>query len=434
MRAVIKAVQADRPTELFVKVQVRVPASEAKPNRVPLNLSFVIDRSGSMSGKKLAFAKQALVDAFLQLKPEDRLSVVTFDNEVTLNLPSTRVEEVSNLDEWVRNIQSGGSTALFDGWKRGADEVASTLEKGALNRVLLLSDGQANVGKRNPEEIARYVEEKAKEGVSTTAMGIGRDFDENLMQAISDAGDGTYFFVERPEALPTFFESELNGLNVLFGTAGRLGFTPAPGCTLVDMVSDFPQDKRVDVNLWLESPETGIANPEALREGKVSPTWWALPALSPLRTITAMMRLRIAPGDEVAHLGDFYVSWIPKGDEVRYAVLGASPKMDRVTRDEFMVLLQELDRGVDASYVRSSSRRIMKEMYNDLEAGDIDAFRAKASRIHDDLVFASQSSPSPEADLEIKEVLDSLRAAESDNLPMAMKILKYSFYRSRSRD
>jgi len=427
-----KAVQIERPTRMRVKVQIEVPALDVKPNRIPLNLSFVVDRSGSMGGEKLRYAKQALHDAFVQLKPEDRLSIVTFDDEIAVDLPSTRVDEVKDLKSLIQQIKAGGTTALFAGWERGAKEIESTLQDGALNRVLLLSDGQANVGPQSPSQIAPIVAQMAKQGVSTSALGIGVDFDEKLMQAISDAGEGTYFFVEHPKALPTFFEGELNGMNALYGTAGRLGFLPAPGCRLIELVSDLQEDPAVNVNTWLESEVTGVMNPDAVQEGLVKPTWWALPPFTAHRKITALLEVEVAPGTEPALLGDFFVSWIPSGMEARHATLGASPRLDRVTATVFSAMAE--DENVDASYKRSRSRRIMKEMHKNLEDGDIVAFNINFEVVQKNLEEASAIHATPSSRIESSEVFLSRKRANSGDVNSAKKMIHDIAYKNRDKE
>ena len=122
--------------------------------RPPLNLALVIDRSGSMAGSKLSYARKAARFLAGELTAADRLAIVTFDDEVNVLVPSQPVRDPLTFISAINTIQAGGCTALFDGWLAGATQVAQQLDPTALNRVLLLSDGQANEGLTDAAAIA----------------------------------------------------------------------------------------------------------------------------------------------------------------------------------------------------------------------------------------------------------------------------------------
>ncbi|GGR35924.1 vWA domain-containing protein [Deinococcus ruber] len=203
-------------------------APQRSGGRLPLNLSLVLDRSGSMSGQPLEMAKQAIVAALRQLRPHDRVSVVSFDDTVQIEVPSTLAHDPEALIAQVQGIHSGGSTALHNGWLEGATQVAAHLSQGGLNRVILLSDGQANCGLVDPSEIARHVRGLTERGVSTTTMGFGSHYDENLLLGMATAGDGNFEHIEDARTLPTFFESELQGLTRTSGRTVSVGLEPNP--------------------------------------------------------------------------------------------------------------------------------------------------------------------------------------------------------------
>ena len=179
-----------------------------------------------MSGPPLDMAKQAIVSALRQLRPQDRVSVVSFDDTVRVEILSTFATDPERLAAQVQRIQSGGSTALHAGWLEGATQVAAHLNTGGLNRVILLSDGQANAGLQDPREIARQVRGLAERGVSTTCMGFGAHYDEDLLIGMATAGDGSFEHIEDAHTLPTFFESELMGLSRTSGRSVSLGIEP----------------------------------------------------------------------------------------------------------------------------------------------------------------------------------------------------------------
>jgi len=193
---------------------LRVPRSEARP---PVNLSIVIDRSGSMEGEKLARAREAALEALARLAPDDIISVVTYDTEVQTLVPAQCVGNGRSIAAAIRGIRAGGSTNLFGGVSQGASEVRKhTEDRRYIHRVILLSDGLANVGPQTPEELGRLGTAFVKEGISVTTVGLGLGFNEDLMTRLAQRSDGNTYFVESSDDLPRIFAGELGDvLNVI---------------------------------------------------------------------------------------------------------------------------------------------------------------------------------------------------------------------------
>jgi len=129
----------------------------------------------------------------------------------------------------LRGIHSRGSTALHPGWVEGGLQVSQHLDPQAINRVILFTDGQANVGERRPEVLAAQAGELAARGVGTTTMGVGDDYEETLLTAMAEQGDGNFYHLEGPAQFETFFGLELEGLSRLVGRRVSLGLEPARG-------------------------------------------------------------------------------------------------------------------------------------------------------------------------------------------------------------
>lgn len=247
-RRLVPAVPASQIADRYLRIQIIAPEEARPQHRLPVNLALVIDRSGSMEGSKLEKAREATVECLRNLTPTDRAAVVAYDDEVRVVAPSRMMTaDVKNrLISEVQAIRSGGSTNLAGGWLTGAQEVANN-QRGAsyLSRVILLSDGLANVGITSPDELARHATELRVRGVSTTTMGIGADFDEALMDRMAIAGGGHFYFIEHSAQIRDFLHRELGEV---MSTVAR------------DVVLDMDVPENVHAHL--------LNSFEAVREGK----------------------------------------------------------------------------------------------------------------------------------------------------------------------
>ena len=233
------AIATQQPVTLDVLVRITPPAIAPQADRVPLNLSLAIDRSGSMQGQKMHYAREAARFAVQNLLPCDRISVVLFDDRIETLVPSTLATDKNTLLEQLSRVHARGSTALHAGWVEGGVQVSQYLNPAQLNRVIVLSDGLANVGETRVDAIATDVHGLAQHGVSTTTLGIGDDYSEDLLAAMARSGDGNFFHIESADQLPTIFETELSGLAATLGQRVSLGVKPCKGIKVLEVLNDF---------------------------------------------------------------------------------------------------------------------------------------------------------------------------------------------------
>lgn len=183
--------------------------------RVPLNLSIVLDRSGSMTGAPLAYVRDAAALLVSRLWPEDVVSVVAYDSEVeTIAAPVTGPAQ-KDLEERIRSIRSRGCTNLSSGWLRGRELVATDRREGAVNRILLLTDGLVNAGITDPDQLVGLARTASAQGISTTTIGVGVEYDEELLRRMAEAGGGNAHYIENPDQAPAIFQEEIDGLLAL---------------------------------------------------------------------------------------------------------------------------------------------------------------------------------------------------------------------------
>ncbi|NJL13232.1 MAG: VWA domain-containing protein [Microscillaceae bacterium] len=200
-------------TDFFVYFELEAVQISPQKERIPLNVSLVIDRSGSMEGDKLKFAKKALDFVIDNLQKEDYLSIVQYDNEVDVVSASAAVTQKAKLHALVAQIANRGTTNLSGGMLEGFQQVQSTQKSGYVNRVLLLSDGLANEGVTDPARLQQMAQKKFREqGIALSTFGVGADFNEDLMTQLSEYGGGNYYFIDSPDKIPAIFAAELSGL------------------------------------------------------------------------------------------------------------------------------------------------------------------------------------------------------------------------------
>lgn len=217
---------ASEPTFALVRVVApSAPTELSQPSRPPLDLALVIDRSGSMSGHPLEAAIEASVRIINGLKTGDRVSVVTFDDHIDVVSPLGGLENRQELIAKLRQIGSGGSTALFDGWREGLNRLLPHVDKGRISRIILLSDGQANHGLTDEQEIFKHVTKAAGEGVTTSTVGLGHGFNESLLSGMAQAGEGAANYGQTADDLDEAFEEQFSILSNTFLRQVRISVT-----------------------------------------------------------------------------------------------------------------------------------------------------------------------------------------------------------------
>lgn len=194
--------------------------------RSPINLSIVLDRSGSMTGEPLHFCKEAIKFVINQLTEKDVLSVVVFDDQVKTVFGPEKVIHKDSLKGKIDQIETGGMTNLSGGLIQGCQHVLKKNSKQFVNRVIILSDGNANSGITEFGHFMKVVDDYQTGGVIISSIGVSDHFDEELMEGIAEHGKGNFYFIDKVEEIPTIFSKELDGL--LSTVAQNITFTIMP--------------------------------------------------------------------------------------------------------------------------------------------------------------------------------------------------------------
>lgn len=230
--------------KIYLLIEARgAEASQAK-ERAPINLSLVLDRSGSMSGEPLIYSKKACQFVAEQMNDTDLLSLVAFDDQVRTVIAPTKVTHKDLIKHRIESIEVGGSTNLSGGMVEGAQHVRKNKAEGMVNRVILLSDGHANQGITDREKLFAIAKEYRSSGVGISTMGVGDGFDEELMEGIAENGGGNFYYIDKADDIPSIFEQELQGLLSVISQNVKLTLNPSEGTEIV-AVYGYPVDEQI---------------------------------------------------------------------------------------------------------------------------------------------------------------------------------------------
>ena len=395
--------------DILIRIEAPPPVAETGERRL-LNFGIVLDRSGSMQGAKLAQAKEAVAFAVRHMHGDDLVSLTIYDDTVQVVAGTAPLQEAGpQILAALPLIHSGGSTALHDAWVRGGLLVTERLDSKRLNRILLVSDGIANVGETRPDTIAAHARGLLDKGVSTSTVGVGQDFNEDLMIAMARAGGGAGWFVESPADFRRIFEAELSGLAATFGEKAVLKLEPRrPGVEVVDVLNDFTRGP--------DGHEIGT-----LVHGQ------------PLE-IAARLKIRGGEVKQPLDLFDVRLAW--EGPGAGRTELG---QLFRITCDDpAAVDALPIDPEVERAVHLLMAARARKEAVRFMDAGDVVMAQQVLGTQRGVWAARYSSTSHPEDRLEADEFqrLDVLLADEKDpdsSRALARKLAAYQHYQRTSR-
>lgn len=218
------------PNRLLLRVAMK--GKEIPLNALPpMNLVFLVDVSGSMASEnKLPLLKRALRQLTGQLRPQDQVSIVVYAGAAGLALPCTPGNDKTKILTALDNLQAGGSTAGGQGIELAYKTALDYYKKGGINRVILATDGDFNVGQSSDEAMKQLIEEKRKSGVTLTVMGFGMgNLKDSKMEILANNGNGNYFYIDTYEEAMRVLVDRIDG--TLYNLAGdvklQLEFNPS---------------------------------------------------------------------------------------------------------------------------------------------------------------------------------------------------------------
>lgn len=219
-----------------IEVDIDSPAAQAAADRKPTDFVVVLDRSGSMSAdNRLPYAKSAIHELINRLQEGDRLGLVTFDQSAEVAIPLSPVTEAfkSSAGRTVDQISLGGSTNISEALAEANRQIAA-VEPGRVRKILLLSDGEANVGTIDPDGLGKLAHEISDHSVVLSTIGMGLGFNERTMSLIADRGMGNYGYLENLEKLGTILARDIDSTRAVYAQASRVDLFVPAGASIVD--------------------------------------------------------------------------------------------------------------------------------------------------------------------------------------------------------
>jgi len=201
-----------------------------------VDLVIVLDRSGSMQGRKIQDAKQAVLNLLSNLSKGDRLALVSYSNGVQRHSNLLEVTPTNRmlLTSAIHEISAGGGTNLGAGLQEGINVLLAGRKDGKLGKVILVSDGLANQGVTNPTSLGNMASIAVQREFGVSTVGVGNDFNEHLMTHIANRGTGNYYYLENPNAFASVFQKEFHNTRTAAATSVEVRIPLAGGVSLID--------------------------------------------------------------------------------------------------------------------------------------------------------------------------------------------------------
>lgn len=235
--------------KLFLKIEI-IPQKDTTSGPLPINVCLLIDRSGSMAGTKLQNAKEGAINLIHQLTASDHVGVVTFESHIEVVLPVQPATGIEKYEKAIESIGLGGTTELYRGLESAFLELRRSLdtpyrlEKEAVQRIVLLSDGIPTDNK--PQASYRMLARSMREvGISITALGIGEDYNEDLLSITAENSGGTWYHIVSPGSIPDIFSRELADMKTVVFSRPELILRLTQDVELEDVHESKPVVHRI---------------------------------------------------------------------------------------------------------------------------------------------------------------------------------------------
>lgn len=401
--------------------------AKKKKDRPLLDLYLIIDCSGSMEGEKIQFAKKAIRQCIASLRANDRFTLLKYSSQCSIVFQDEVLkseEEGGNtqrldLYNMVDSIEARGGTNVWDAFNTAKTLISNKKSKKddehpRVKRIFFFSDGQANEGITSKDKISQFISIDLVKALETTvcSFGIGSDFDEKLMRAISDSGQGDFFYIDQAGKIPAFVDKGLAGLESILATEAVLKVRAAKNSSGVLINKIYGYDQQ-DLISGVKIGDVRAKNLKSMIIDMVfSPTSSSI-STDPVEVLT------------------FELSFKPASSETTQKLAGSLYL--RVTDDDSDPDLGREDPVVKVSLAIQESGEQDAEILKLLEANNkSQAIQAKQKQI-DALKKVMDIDPTGHVAAILKMAEDSLASLQEVEFDMesAKKQIGYSGYRAR---
>ena len=235
----------DQSQMVYLLIEAKPTNGQFGHSQAQLNLGLVMDRSASMKGAKIDNVKQSIFNIIDRMHEDDYLSLVAFNEEAEVIISSQPVLDKNNLKDLVDQLTHSGGTAISSGIKEGLNEIRTNLSDNKINRMILLTDGQTY---GDEDDCFQLASEAAAEGILITALGVGDEWHEEVLDTIANNNNGKSDYIASPDDIIPIFGSEMKTLQNIItqNNVLRLRFTPGAQprkiCRVIPYISEMDYD------------------------------------------------------------------------------------------------------------------------------------------------------------------------------------------------
>jgi Ca-activated chloride channel family protein len=319
-----------------------------------VDMVIVLDRSGSMKGRKIKDARQAVLNLLSSLSAKDRFALITYSDNVQYVsiLDKVTADHRQQLESLIHRITVGGGTNLGAGLQAGISLLGSALENGNARKVILISDGLANKGITDSTRLGRMAGLAVEKEFAVSTVGVGNDFNEQLMTAIAERGAGNYYYLENPMAFAEVFQKELFYSKATVATNVSISIPLNNEISLVD-ASGYA--------IEIQSNHA-VFYPGDLRSGQVRKLFLTLQVPTgttgsfEMGRIKARYRFNGRPMETTLE-GSYKIACVKNRKEVR-ASIDKTSWTEKVIREDYNRLKQEVSADIKAGKKQKALQRI----------------------------------------------------------------------------
>jgi len=247
--------KSNYPSTVFTAVEVYSPTKSEDSSKIS-NLSLVVDCSSSMRGEKFKQAKEAALDLFGLLRDNDYLSIITFHKSAKVALSSSMKSKDESAENIIKNLRLGLGTNIYDGLalaykefsKQRNDLNNKSNNNGITRRIILLTDGQVSAGKKEEKDFVNLCKKIREDSITVSTIGIGDDYDQQLLHTIAETGGGVPYHVKEAIDLHTVFNKQAEELSSTVLISPALTITTMPGAIIQEVYTVTPTLRKQNLD------------------------------------------------------------------------------------------------------------------------------------------------------------------------------------------